>query len=666
VSHTKFKDRLRDMQSAYYEWMQEAIINYRFWSLDQWDPEARRALAAEGRPALTFDRTRPILQAIIGSQITNRYQATLQPREASLNRPDRFIAQSGTTVMKWAQQVGDYEQSESLAFQDTLVTGVGALDMMISFDTDPDGRIDLIRIPWGMIGWDPASTQPNMLDAQYCIHMKWVDKEEALNSFGEDEAEHLLGLMTADDNTTPAIREGRMPYGIFSKSDLPAYNRRRDQVLLFEEQCFERYYSTRIIAPDVEENRAQVEQAVRDGSTIPRVEMFADKSVATGVVKRLAARIQSMNYALSGTPSGPIPAPTYLENFPRKVYYKSIHTNSEELKRDAMPHRMFTKLFITAFEDWSKEEVRSFMGPERQMRDPQQYSNKFLSQAVHIFTANPKGALLYEKRLFSDVAKAGKQWAMATGMIEANDGMLSNPRMKEPFRHLTTTASLRGIETLLGLAVSATPASVGISEAAFLGQAQDIRRISGEALSSLLGQQNKTQTIPMDSLRLYRKQMGRLLFSFVQEYFDEETLLRILDPEKDALFLQSFKDEQLLDEYDVIVEEAPTSPNEKQQTFQLFMETGFLTQLMQSGIPIPPALADFFPIPAEAAAQFKEVLQGAFDIQKLGMELQKMQMQQQMQQPPAPPPGAAPPQEGAAPPPEQGAPPPPQGQPPVM
>jgi hypothetical protein len=550
----------------------------------------------------------------------------------------RSIAESSTKVQKWAQQAGNYEQTESLTFQDTLVTGVGAIEMFISFDIDPDGRIMIARVPWGMIGWDPASSEPNMLDATYIIRGKWLDMDEAIASFGEEQAEMLLGMATDEDRRpTTEIREARIPYGIFAKSDIPAFNRRRNEFFLWEKQCFERYYSTRIIAPDVEQNRDGVAQAAQSGQTIPRVEMFADKSAADGVVKRLTARIQSLNYELSGQPTTPIPMPTYLEHFPRRVYYKSFHTRSDELQEITLPHNQFTYLFITAFEDWSKEEVRQFMGPMRQMQDPQELSNKSLSQMVHIFTANPKGAIIYEKRLFNNPAEAAKQWAQATGMIEANDGMLSNPRMKEPFRHLTTQASLRGIENILGIATSSVPASVGISEAAFLGQAQDIRRISGEALSSLLGQQMKTQTVPFDSLRLYRKQMGRLLFSFVQAYFDEETLLRILDPERDALFLQSFRDENMLDEYDIVVEEAPSSPTEKQQSFQILSETGFLTNLQSSGIPIPPALADMFPgLDAEAASQYKVVLQKAYEIQLLGMELQKRQMEMQLSAPPTP------------------------------
>ena len=660
--HARFKENLADMQTALADWMEKSVHSYKFWSLDQWNEQTVQALQKEGRPALTIDRTRPILQGIIGQQITSRFQSVLLPRDHYLGSTDRSMANSSSKVQKWAQQKGDYEQVESLAFQDTLVTGVGAIEMFISFDVDPDGRILIARVPWGMIGWDPSSTQPNMEDATYIIRGKWLDLDEAISAFGEEQTEMILGQASReDDRPTSEIRESRTPYGIFAKSDMPSYNRRRNEVFVWEKQCFEKYYATRIIAPDIEQNRDGVAMAAQQGQTIPRVEMFADASAAANVVKRLSMRIQSLNYELSGQPTTPIPMPTYLERFPRRVYYKSFHTRNDELQEITLPHTQFTYLFITAFEDWSKEEIRQFMGPMRQMEDPQTLSNKSLSQMVHIFTANPKGAIIYEKRLFNNPATAAQQWALATGMIEANDGMLSNPRMKEPFRHLTTQTSLRGIENILGIATSSVPAAVGLSEAAFLGQAQDIRRISGEALSSLLGQQMKTQTVPFDSLRLYRKQMGRLLFSFVQNYMSEETLLRILDPERDAVFLQSFRDENLLDEYDIVVEEAPSSPTERQQSFQIMAESQFLTSMQSMGIPLPPGLADMFPgLDQETASQFKVVLQKAYEIQLLGMELQKRQMETQLSAPPTPQapggPGSngAGPQPGGQPPPDSG------------
>lgn len=660
--HARFNENLADMQTALADWQERAAKSYRFWSLDQWNEQTVLALQKEGRPALTIDRTRPILQGIIGQQITSRFQAIMLPRDHRLGTPDRSIARSSTKVQKWAQQAGDYEQVESLTFQDTLVCGVGAIEMFISFDIDPDGRICIARVPWGMIGWDPSSTAPNMDDATYIIRGKWIDLDEAISAFGEEQTEMILGQASReDDRPVSEIRESRTPYGIFAKSDMPSYSRRRNEVFIWEKQCFERYYSTRIISPDVEQNRDGVAQAAMSGQQIPRVEMFAEASAAPGVIKRLSMRIQSLNYELSGQPTTPIPMPTHLERFPRRVYYKSFHTRNSELQEVVLPHDSFTYLFITAFEDWSKEEIRQFMGPMRQMEDPQTLANKSLSQMVHIFTANPKGAIIYEKRLFNNPATAAQEWAKATGMIEANDGMLSNPRMKEPFRHLTTQTSLRGIENILGIATSSVPAAVGLSEAAFLGQAQDIRRISGEALSSLLGQQMKTQTVPFDSLRLYRKKMGRLLFSFVQNYFDEETLLRILDPEVDALFLQSFKDENMLDEYDIVVEEAPSSPTERQQGFQILAESQFLTTMQAMGIPLPPGLADMFPgLDQETAAQFKVVLQQAYEIQLLGMELQKRQMQMQLSapQPPMAPGGPGDngpgPQPGGQPPPGRG------------
>jgi hypothetical protein len=165
--------------------------------------------------------------------------------------------------------------------------------------------------------------------------------------------------------------------------------------------------------------------------------------------------------------------------------------------------------------------------------------------------------------------------------------------------------------------------------------------VSGEALSSLISQQQKTQVLPFDSLRLYRKTMGRLLLSFIQNDMDEYLLRRILSSPDDEMFMDSWRAGTLQEEYDVVVEEAPASPNEKQQVFQVMVESQILPQLLSNGIPIPPSLAKFFPLQSQACAELESSL-------KLVYQLQMLQLEQQIQMLMAPPPGQ-PGAEGGAP-----------------
>ncbi len=73
----------------------------------------------------------------------------------------------------------------------------------------------------------------------------------------------------------------------------------------------------------------------------------------------------------------------------------------------------------------------------------------------------------------------------------------------------------------------------------------------------------------------------------------------------------------------------------------MLIESNILPQLMSQGVPIPPEIADFFPIPNEAASQLKEALQKVYDLQLLSLDMQKMQLMSQLQPQPGVP-GAAP------------------------
>jgi len=161
----------------------------------------------------------------------------------------------------------------------------------------------------------------------------------------------------------------------------------------------------------------------------------------------------------------------------------------------------------------------------------------------------------------------------------------------------------------------------------------------------MMEQNIKTQSAPFDSLRLYRKMVGRLLLGFTDAYSDPEQILRVIG-EDDVSFVEAMKLGDLQDEFDVIAEEAPTSVNERQEMYKLLYDSGILPQLLSQGIPIPPEMAEVFPGDPNAIASLKVAFAKAYEVQLMNLELQKMQLQVQLQN-------------GGQPPPEQGQPQPP-------
>jgi len=71
--HEEFEVAYKETLQYLKRWDTEVKNDFRFYALEQWDEEDIEALKEEGRPSLVFDRTGPIIRAVAGSQITNRF-----------------------------------------------------------------------------------------------------------------------------------------------------------------------------------------------------------------------------------------------------------------------------------------------------------------------------------------------------------------------------------------------------------------------------------------------------------------------------------------------------------------------------------------------------------------------------------------------------------------
>ena len=222
-----------------------------------------------------------------------------------------------------------------------------------------------------------------------------------------------------------------------------------------------------------------------------------------------------------------------------------------------------------------------------------------------------------------------------------------------------------GIEMLLSHALQSISGAAGVSEQYMVGATQDLRRTAASAVQSVKESNLVTIAQPFDALRLYKKVQGRLVLDFIASYVQEEQLVRLLGPEESE-FIPALKSGELQEQYEVIAEEAPASKSKQMEVFSKIMETSFMPQLMEAGVPIPPSIAKFFPFPADINSEFESVLIQAKElmemqaaVQKMELQMQMMQMQVQMQMQAQ---GGMPPEQGQ-PPPEEPPPPEPDDEP---
>src|SRR6185369_11230515 len=92
-----------------------------------------------------------------------------------------------------------------------------------------------------------------------------------------------------------------------------------------------------------------------------------------------------------------------------------------------------------------------------------------------------------------------------------------------------------------------------------------------------------------DNLRRYRKEQGRLLVYFIREYISDGRLIRVLGPQGNPRILSLIKQPDTL-QYDIIVDEAPSSPNQKEAAWLVTQQ--LLPALMKDGNTPPPVLLE--------------------------------------------------------------------------
>ncbi len=674
ITHHEFEDALSDVLDYLYDWEKEARIDWEFAALKQWKDDTKKTMEEEGRPALTFDRTRPIISSVVGSEVTNRYEPKFLPRDSDLSDVDVPFSEAANKVYEWVRDRGDFEHHESAAFQSCIICGIGVTEMWMDHEYDSDGIIRVSRVPVWEMGWDPGSVDPNMVDARYIIRDRWIDEDEIISRFGREAASNVKALASVDSSPgrargflsamfTREVDDPRNTY--FNERSKKYYDPKRKQIRLWEMNRKSRIYQTRVFIPDFmgggeqfvsREETKETLDVLRAATTQHNFDVQMQNDVGMQQFAMQQQMAMSAPPPEMGGPPPPVPPEPipeagpvdYVEDFPVVEIRRSYHAGSEVVKEEVLPLRDFPYQFITAFEDWSEQSRRHFFGLMRPMRDPQQYANKFFSQAVHMFASSAKGSILYEEDLFDDVEEAKQEWAKSTGMIAVPSGRLQSPKPK--YELIPPGPGMGGIEMLLSHALQSVSGAAGVSEQYMVGATQDLRRTAASAVQSVKESNLVTIAQPFDALRLYKKVQGRLVLDFIANYVQEEQLVRLLGPEE-AEFIPALKSGELQEQYEVIAEEAPASKSKQMEVFSKIMETSFMPQLMEAGVPIPPSIAKFFPFPADINSEFESVLIQAKElmemqaaVQKMELQMQMMQMQMQMQQ------GGVPPEQGQAPP----------------
>lgn len=547
-------DRIQKAKGHCGEWVQAARDDFDFVAGTQWNPEDQAILEEQNRPIVVFNYSEKMIDAVCGAEVSNRQEATYKCRTLGMDA----VAQTMTAAAKWVRDECQAEDEDTDAFRDCLISGMGWTEMKMDYSENPDGMPIMPRIDPTEMVWDPAAVKPGLSDRRWDAQGVWMDNDLIAIRWPKSDADNGSGD-DSQEGTLRHIQQGNRYNQNNQTTDDDKDDRRANQTKIWSYQCCEN----------------EVYYRVDDGSG-----NIQDIDAATFGKIRKALDAHGLKYVRSW----------------KKVYYHMFLTDGEDgrvLQFGPLPiQKGFTRHCITGKRDRNKNQ---WYGLTRVMKDPQRWANKWLSQIMYIINSNAKGGLMAETNAFVDIRKAREDWASPDRIIELKEGGIDKIKEK------TATAYPAGLSQLMEFALNSLPQVTGINlEALGLAdrdQANVLEQSRKQAAYGLLA--------PIfDSLRRYRFAQGRMLFYFIQKFISDGRLIRVTGPGTEQVVPLLRAPDAF--EFDVVVDSAPTAPDVKTQTWQALMQ--LVPAMLKAGMPIPPQLLSYAPIPTELATQWQQYL----------------------------------------------------------
>lgn len=517
MRYTAGRDHWRD-------WITEAQECFRFYANDQWTQEDREYLRSEQRPEVTFNRAGVLIDAVLGHENNNRNEVRFIPRTDGDAAVDEIL----TNVSKYFLDECDGESHQSDAFRDMLISGIGWTNTRLDDEQNPDYDLKVERVDPIEMLVDPSSQEPNFSDARYIFRRKRMALEEVKSIWPNWDGEPFDAEWSGDDFDTVLAHQSRDRYSGLSHDDKSTVK----DILVLEYQWkdIEPYHLVEVPQDNTE----------NDLPLPPQIEEMSQSAFRARKSKITESGVKSTSKR-------------------RITVRRAFCIGSEIVQEDVVSPKSFTYHAMTGKRD---RENGVWFGLMRILMDPQRWSNKWLSQMMHIINTNATSGLNIEESAVEDVAAAEAKHARPGRVLVFRDGALQRGAV-QPVVPMNFPQS---VEKLLEYANQSFGDVSGVN-AELLGMAD--REQPG-----VLEWQRKQSAVSLlaplfDSLRRYRKLFGRTWLHFIQTYVSDGRVARITQDDQQTYISvnpQTIGDPETA-RYDVIIDQQASAPNQKEATW---------------------------------------------------------------------------------------------------
>lgn len=549
----RVRECYKEGERALGDWYEDAKTDFEFAEGKQWSDEDVEKLNNENRVAATFNRCAPIINAVLGQEVTNRQEVRYLPRRiGEVNSADPM-----NDAVKWCRETCNAEDEDSDAFSDMVTCGMGWTVTRMDYERNPDGLPEVQRRDPLLMRWDTSARRKNLADAKWVQADYWMAKDAIEERWPDADVDGAVNLSKPEDRKEPHDSTEAWKY----KNDAAGRDQYGDELRVIHHVEYFTIAKYRMVDPTsgkmIELSEDEYEN-LKLNAKLAKIELPKCVTIKTRV------------YWQAWTVGGVV-----------------LESGEQAAQKD------FVYQCMTCYRE---RETGYWYGVVRMMRDPQRYANRLMSLMMSILATGPKGGMIFETGTFANQKKALRDWAKHDSAIEVNPGKLAN----KTFMQKEPQAMPPGAAELMQFAVNSIRDVTGVN-VDMLGGAdrdqpgivEDMRTKAGLTILAKV----------FDALRLYRKRQGVLLAEFVERFISDGRLIRIMGPTGEQ-FIPLLRGDVL--EYDVVVDESPASRDVKQRTWEALQIVAPMA--MQAGVPIPPSILDYAPIPQSLSIEWKRLI----------------------------------------------------------
>lgn len=188
-----------------HKWRNVAKQNYEFVKGKQWTDGDLNAMNKAGRPAITVNRIKPMINLLCGYSAQNETEPDFLPR----SEEDDRVSRVAKGITKYVFDKTNYQKVKKQAFKDSLICGMGCYWLTYEFNwAKMDGIITIKNVSPFDVFVDPESNEEDLSDANFCGRYSWEtpeklkqiyqDKEQAINALTHQLDETELETVNAE------------------------------------------------------------------------------------------------------------------------------------------------------------------------------------------------------------------------------------------------------------------------------------------------------------------------------------------------------------------------------------------------------------------------------------------------------------------------------------